>query len=1463
MRFRHLAYPIVLGSVALILLALPQAGATTYIPGDLVIGGSDVRENDTVLVDGSVFVGPAGDVLWSNITLLFNSSGPTPRGLYIDGTVAFTGVTVAAAPGKDAWWFRINSTAHFEAQGSDFSQMNGSASDPGASGTVLSTDFASVVGGIQIYSDDTHIGNSSVHDGLGTNIYVSGASPRIDGNRIFDVRYLPFEYSTSYAAPRQTSDYRAVAVCIVLASGQADVSGNRVERCGALASANATDPGSSGATEATSNLRLVGAGVVVLSGLPTMRQDAVLDMATVTPSPRAFAWGGVNVTQNFFKVASWGVLFKNAAGATMSGGSIGGADTALEILDNAGYAGGAIFFDLFSLNLNGTYNAGLLANFGGLTQQVTLTVDTFTFGPAQQAAAAIRFTGMTAAHTVTVTNSQLDQNSAATGITVEDQASSGQPTFTVSHSRFSRLVAPVSLHLQGLTGGAIVKVHNNTMNNTAGVYNGSATPYYRGGIDLRWVSLTGGTLSLVIEDNKVYNQSWQLGGTENAGFTAWSQLASGLTGVYSIQRNIFSNVSYGVHFYDYYGANAQSTSWSIRHNTVQNATSYGMYIYSYSTGGGNIDPGFDWNFFDHASSYALYWYLYGGNVAQRAFTNNTVYGYSTTSSYGLYLAFGAAANKWAFSIWDTVVFNASTGFTFVQVLANVYRSDVSNTGTGVVCSDCVARLEDTAIYPLSATASGTTAEVTLYQRVGSPRVQWQGDGGMLATSGNLYLRWMGGSSPITLATVPLDPTATVLNRSIPGWRKTQVLADRYENLTPFTAIPVGLTSYEVAGLIIPFGQPFFGNITLVDPELPSVTVTTPGAGTQVRARAVVVKGAVSDLTTGVEVVQISGDGVNFVNVTTYDPMAQTWEHTLAFPADGVYKIFLHAWDRARWNITFGNYSTGFRELNISGIVIDTVSPRLVLVDPGADLTTRFTLYTVRGQATDENGIDSFVFSFNGVQVPVTRSPTGGFDVPLSNFKEGPNLITVVATDFAGNTNVLTRTIILDTTPPHLIVTSPLNNSYTNRAGIEVTGELESDVVLYINNIPHSFPFTFPLKQGPNNIWINATDRGGNTVSELRVVELDLTPPTIAFAQPSRFPFATRDPHVVIQVRASEPIALLLVNNVSYPLPADPPRNFTFELYLEDGTHAVLVHVTDRANNSMEANAGPIIVDTVPPSLRVDSPADRTVQISRNVNIRGRTDANAWVNVTTPGGRFPATDFNPITGEFGYPDTRISDGVILYLIEATDAVGNTVAVSVQLQVDSTPPTVEVLGLQGEQVTQAEVMNFHGTVSPGTTLTLTVQSTDPTLSVSGRPVALACSALQGADCTFNFNLKVAQGLSTVSLLATDQAGNQAPREIHVKREVAAAAVDTGSSSLVPVLALAGLAIGLAFIPFWSRRLQGAAQAANPGLALRPEEDPQAQPAAPAPQQHVEATPHDMYAQDAMMRRPRAPRPPYGGS
>ncbi len=734
-------------------------------------------------------------------------------------------------------------------------------------------------------------------------------------------------------------------------------------------------------------------------------------------------------------------------------------------------------------------------------------------------------------------------------------------------------------------------------------------------------------------------------------------------------------------------------------------------------------------------------------------------------------------------------------------------------------------------------------------------MQWQGDGGLLITTGNLYLKWTAGDGT-TKATIILDSTGAVVPRWVAAWHKTATLGDVYGNLTPMLGADL------VAGLNIPFQKDYNGNVTIMDPETPTLTFTTPGPGSQLRTHSVVVKGSVSDRTTGVEVVQISGDGVNFTNVSQYNPIAGLWEDTVTFPSDGLYTISIHAWDRARWAITFGVYSTGFREVNITGLVVDTRAPVVQITDPPFDFTTRDTTYTVQGFASDGLGgtVNVFRFTFNGADLPASLAGAGYFQVTLTGLREGPNIISVLATDLAGNTNVATRTIVLDTIPPHLIITSPANNSYTNRQGIAIAGENEQDVVLEVNGqVFDAFPYPFTLRQGTNHIWIKATDRGNNTQNVELIVTLDRTPPTVLFTFPQRFPFSTRDPHVVIAGNASEPIGALVVDGVSYPLNAASPTAFFIELYLEDGPHSPFLAITDLANNTFELNAGPIIVDTAPPSLRVDSPSDNSVTSSRTLTFLGRTDPNAVLHVASPSGESP-WDVNPVTGEFTYTDTRPTDGVFPYTFTATDSVGNVHRIVVTVTVDTTKPVIEVLGIDQEHQTTSPFVNFHGTVSPGATLKVIVRKPDGSVNVDGEPVAVDCSAVQGADCTYNFDLQFGAGQTTVTLVATDRAGNQEAKEVHVLRTVEAVPVAT---TVAPYLAIIGLIIGLATLPLWISRYRSKANAQDPTIALgaKPQQV-QAPVQAQAPEMAVEEHPQDMYADDAMRRQPRSPRPPRGG-
>jgi hypothetical protein len=1438
MRIAHLALLSTLAATVIALLALPAPAGAACTPGDLMITGIDTRANVTIDTCGSVSISASAFVSWTDVTLLFNSSAADGHGLFVDGIVGFLHVNISAPAGAAAWVFTINSSAVVTIEGSDLSGMAGSASDPGATGTAAGTEFSTLVGGVRIYSTRAQIGNSTLHDNWGTNLYVGGdASPRINDNVISDALYLAFQYATSYSSPTQTSSYRAIAACAVLASGQTDFDTNRVERCGRDGSANVSDFGSQGATNALSEIQLVGAGVVVLGGHPVLRQDQVDGVVPIAAANQSFTSMSGTVTLHFTRLAGWGLLFKNAAGGDLSGGFIRDAATGVEMMANASYSAGVdVVYDFFLLTVNGTYTNGIAGDFAGLSDGVTLTFAQSAFRQGGASVASIKFDGLSAAHSATFLGGSIDLNGVGTGIALEDRSSSGRATFTVGLMSIVRTRAPISLYFNGLTGGADASVHNNTINQTAGNLDLGARLTTRGGIDVRGYGFPGNTFTVLIEDNRVINQSWQLGAARYPGITYEHSASSGMSNSLTVRRNQISNVSYGMYLYENYGSAAQSSSYTVTDNRIALSTTDGGLLQSVAVGG-NIDPAFDRNFFDRANGYGFQWILSSGLVAPRVFGNNTVLGLGlgNPSSRGLAFLFGNAA-RWSLTVVDTRVSNAFTGLRFQFAFASVQRSNLTSTSTGVVCQDCFARVEDTAIYPLSAAVSGPVAEVVAYQPFGATRVQWQAEGGTLITSTSLYLKWYGPFNPITLATIPLSATGNFTSRSVAAWRSTQTIQDRYGNVTPVLRI----NNVDVLGIPVPFQSPYFGSLIILDPELPFLTYATPGPNTQLRDTSVTVKGSVADATTGVEVVQISTDGVNFENVSTYDPITGAWEQVLNFAVDGVYTITIHAWDRARWSVTFGNYSAGYKEVVISGVVIDTQAPVIQLDSPITDITTHEKVVQLVGQVRDANPLAQFKISFNGVDLIGQPDVSGNFLTTLPNLTEGPNLVSILAVDLAGNTNILTRTVTLDTKAPFILLRSPTNNSFTNRAGIQIIGEVEAGVTVRVNGLAVSLPSGYTLSQGENRIWVNATDAGGNMASVLLIVTLDRAPPSVTFTDPSRFPFSTNSPRVVVAGRASEPLSLVVINNVSYPL--ESPTTFSVELYLEDGSHAVTVRLVDLANNSLDVTPLPVvIVDTQPPALVIESPDLISIQPTRNIVVRGHTDLNSFINATTPSGTFPL-NVNPLTGEFSFEDTRTTDGTFNYRFEASDGVGNKVSIPLQITVDTTSPSVEVIDVANNQRTSDDYIRLRGTVSPGTKLT-----------ANGARVALDCPAQEDQPCSFEFLYPLEADTNTISMVATDLAGNQGVRSIFVQRDTVTVA---GNSEFGPIFVIIGAALGAVMIPFWIRKFRNDAAAAHPGLGIA--EAVLSQPADTAANVVYEPDAQDMYAGDY---RPQPP--PKGGA
>src|SRR5262249_26366499 len=158
--------------------------------------------------------------------------------------------------------------------------------------------------------------------------------------------------------------------------------------------------------------------------------------------------------------------------------------------------------------------------------------------------------------------------------------------------------------------------------------------------------------------------------------------------------------------------------------------------------------------------------------------------------------------------------------------------------------------------------------------------------------------------------------------------------------------------------------------------------------------------------------------------------------------------------------------------------------------------------TLEGTVTDAlSGVAGV--TCNGVAAQVSGSAlTCG--VALS---AGANVISVVATDVAGNTSTSSVTVTFSATPT-ITINSPTNFSVVNTTPVTVTGTVsDSNAQVNVNGIAAplssgNFSLPVPLKEGGNTITAVAQSGGGTPGTATISISLDTTPPHVTIDSPA-------------------------------------------------------------------------------------------------------------------------------------------------------------------------------------------------------------------------------------------------------------------------------------------------------------------------------------------------------------------------
>ena len=255
--------------------------------------------------------------------------------------------------------------------------------------------------------------------------------------------------------------------------------------------------------------------------------------------------------------------------------------------------------------------------------------------------------------------------------------------------------------------------------------------------------------------------------------------------------------------------------------------------------------------------------------------------------------------------------------------------------------------------------------------------------------------------------------------------------------------------------------------------------------------------------------------VNGVTTTlTYDSASKTYKATLTAPAKSSYNQSGHyygvqiiAKDEAG-NTTTVNQSDATLGSKLRLTVKEKTAPVITISSPTASQLLTSNQPTISFTVTDDDsGVnpDTIKLLIDGSEISgITKTKTtSGYSCsykPSAALSDGSHTVVVKASDYDGNAATQKSVSFkIDTVPPELSVTSPVNKLVTNKTKVTVAGTTNdatsSPVTLTINGSAvtvyddGTFSKDITLKDGSNTITVVAKDGAGRTTTVTRTVFL--------------------------------------------------------------------------------------------------------------------------------------------------------------------------------------------------------------------------------------------------------------------------------------------------------------------------------------------------------------------------------------
>jgi|GEM_PF-1415516 len=473
---------------------------------------------------------------------------------------------------------------------------------------------------------------------------------------------------------------------------------------------------------------------------------------------------------------------------------------------------------------------------------------------------------------------------------------------------------------------------------------------------------------------------------------------------------------------------------------------------------------------------------------------------------------------------------------------------------------------------------------------------------------------------------------------------------------------------------------------------------------------------------------------------------------------------------------------------------DETAPAITIQSPtsSSSYSTGSSTMSLAGTASDNIGVSQVIWS-NSRGGSGAAQGTTNWSIASVQLSEGTNVITVTASDTAGNQKSDTLTVTYtapDQTAPAVTIQSPTSSSsYSTGSSTMSLGGTASDnigvsQVTWSNSRGGSGAAqgttswsiaSVQLSEGTNVITVTASDAAGNHKSDTLTVTYtapDQTAPTVTIQSPtSSSSYSTDSSTISLAGSASDNVGVSQVtwsNSAGGSGSAQGTASWSIaSVQLSEGTNTITVTASDAAGNrrsdTITVTYDP--ADDTPPTVTIQYPTSESAYTAENssISLSGVASDNKAVTQVTWSNSAGGSGAAQGTTSWSIASVQLSEGTNAITVTASDAAGNRKSDTITVTydpADDSPPTVTIQYPTSESAytTENSSISLSGVASDNKAVT----------QVSWSNSAGGDGSAQGTANWSVSSVELTEGENVITVTASDEAGNKTSASLTVTYE-----------------------------------------------------------------------------------------------